>query len=337
MEYQMFSDDKGTDNHTAHDYLFHVTDKVIISTIYDLGTMYDTINGGIMNATLWSNRLTKPKDVPKNVFDFLLSIEFIDHTNHSLTQTGKLYFEAMFIHQDKAIADACIKTGLLKNPAINLVGQVFYGRGKISVEQLRVLLNHHCISESEVEYSEVISLLTLLNKYGVVIYDKKNKCFFVKEPTNTDLLVSQYYINPSTPFSNIYNLRRIIRASKGDIFWIDKHFRKEGFEIIIDGLDYDGVNTVTIISGSENCTQSAYSDYFALKSELKERKVDLTWRIVNDSTFKWHDRWLISDKTCFNIPPILAIIRGQRSDIIQTKKTLDVRPFLEASIPVKVD
>lgn len=266
------------DTPITYDYLFHIAEKEINSTIYDLGTTLGRMDSGILNATLWSDRLTQSKDVSNSVFDFLLNIEFIDDCDHYITQKGKAYFEALFIHQDKTAADEYLRTELLRNPVINLIGQVFYGRGKVFVEQLRVLLNYHNISEGEVEYSDGVSLLTLLNRFGIVIYDKKNKSFSVKEPANTDTLITQYYVNPSTPFSNIYNMRRVFRASKGNIFWIDKHFRKEGFEIIIDGLAYDGVSAVTIISGTDNCTQSARTDYEALKAELNERDIELTWR-----------------------------------------------------------
>ena len=50
--------------------------------------------------------------------------------------------------------------------------------------------------------------------------------------------------------------------------------------------------------------------------------------------FKWHDCWIISDYNCYNIPPILAILRGQRADILKTEMILDVSPFLKVSIDV---
>ena len=317
----------------THDYIFHVSEKEINAAIYDLGTAFDRIDDN----GLWSDRSHQSKECSCYVFNFLLSIEFVDDCDHFMSQIGKAYFEALFIHQDQAVADEYLRTALLKNPAVNLIGQVFYGRGKILVEQLRVLLNYHRASECEVVYSDVISILTLLNRFGITVYDKRNKGFVVKEPANTDTLITQYYVNPSTPFSNIYNMRRVLRASSGDVFWIDKHFRKEGFEIIIDGLANDGVSTITIISGADNCTQSAQTDYRALQTELLERNVTLSWRIIDDDTFKskWHDRWLISDTTCYNIPPVLSIIRGQRSDIIQTKMTLDIQPFFDASVSIE--
>lgn len=321
----------------SHEYIFRITDRVLNSVIYDLGTKYDYICENVSSSSLVSERYAIDDKVIDNaVLFFLLEADFVEEVQKSLTECGKAYFEAMYIYKDVKAAEYLVRHKILCNPIVNLVGQVFFGRGKISIEQLQNLFAYHNVSTQEVEYSEVISFLTLLNKYGIVVYDKKNKSFSVKEPTNTDELITQYYVNPSTPFSNIYNMRRILRASKGKVFWIDKHFRKEGFEIILDGLASDGVDAVTIVSGMDNCTQSAKADYNALKAELNERDIELTWRIINDTTFKWHDRWLVSDTTCYNIPPVLAIIRGQRSDIIQTKVQLDVQPFWDASTSIEV-
>ena len=209
----------------THDYLFHISEKEICSIIYDLGTAFDRIDA----YGLWSDRSHQSKECSCFIFHFLLSLDFVDNCDHYMSHAGKAYFESLYIHQDNTTADEYLRVALLRNPVVNLLGQVFYGKGRVSVGQLRILLNYHRISEGEVVYSDVVSMLTLLNRFNIVVYDKKNKCFTVKESANADDLIIQYYINPSTPFSNIYNMRKVLRASKGNIFWIDKHFRKEAF------------------------------------------------------------------------------------------------------------
>jgi len=149
--------------------------------------------------------------------------------------------------------------------------------------------------------------------------------------------IKQYYISPTTPFSNVYNMRKALRSCSGNIYWIDKHFRKEGLEIVLDGLAYEGVRSLTIISGTDNATESAKKDYLLLRQELSERSVSLAWQIITDTTFKWHDRWIVADNCCYNVPPVFAIIRGQRADILKTDVILDVMPFLEASTNIIVD
>ena len=323
-----------TNSMSTHEYILHLSDKDIRDALYDLGTMFDCISTAGGFSVFHSTRMQQEKSVPNGVFGFFLTSGLIDGATFCLSPDGKALFELLYIHRDIPNANEILKQKLLKNPVVNLIGQVFYGRGKQSVEQLRTLLNYHNIADREVQYGEVISLLTLLNKLSVVVYDKKNKQFYVKEVANGEEAIQQYYINPNTPFSNIYNLRKVIRACCGSVFWIDKHFRKEGLEILLDGLPFKGITSVTIISGRDNVAQSAKSDYVALKSELATRSISLNWRVIADNGFKWHDRWLLADNQCYNIPPVLAVIRGQRADILQTKTSLDVSPFLEASTPI---
>lgn len=326
-----------SENGFDYSYILKVTEKDINSVMYDLATTYDRINKGVIlqSNTLYSERsLADDKPIPDEILPFLIDIGFVDDCDHYLTDDGKKYFEILYVLQDKSLADSYIKAKLIINPVVNLIGQVFYGRGKISIEQLRILLNYHKIAECEIESKEITILLALLNRYGIVVYDKKNKLFYLKEQITNEQPLNQYYITPSTPFSNIYNMRKALRVCQGSIYWVDKHFRKEGFEIIVDGLAYDGVKTITIISGMDNVKQNAISDFSMLKEELHNRDIELNWRIINDSSFKWHDRWLVSDNCCYNIPPVLSILKGQRADIIKLDDKLEINPFMKTSISI---
>lgn len=306
-----------------HDYLFAVTDKDIRAVLYDVGTARDS--GDHKSADMCQY---------EPVFSFLEQAGLLKEERYALSEDGKKLFELLYIFPDDVAANTRIMEILLRNPVVNLLCQSFYGRGKIGTEQLRTLLNYHGVGSKEIDYSNVVALLALLNKYGIVVYDKKNKAFTVKNVSDSVEPVSQYYVCPDTPFSNIYNMRKVIRACRGDVYWIDKHFRKEGLEMLIDGLPYQGVKSVTIISGKDNLTASAKSDYFSLQTELAQRQIVLNWRVIENSAFKWHDRWLVADNQCHNIPPVLAIIRGQRSEILSTEERLDIQPFIAESIPV---
>ena len=323
-------------NDVEPSYIFDLSEKDINSAMYDLGTKYDRITEGINNSALISDHFcAEEKSLKNSVLYFLIDANLIDNCDHYITENGKSYFETLYIVKDSETAMAILKEKLIQNPIVNLIGQVFYGRGKIGIEQLQVLLNYHRVSDHEINSKDVISLLILLNRYEIVVYDKKNKLFYLKEPISVGTPIKQYFISPSTPFSNVYNVRKVLRSCLGDIYWIDKHFRKEGFEMLIDGLAYEGVRSVTIVSGKENATASAQTDYKMLKQELSERTISLSWRIITDSSFKWHDRWIVSDNCCYNIPPVLAIIRGQRSDLLKTDLNLDISQFIQVSINIE--
>lgn len=324
------------DSHIKPSYIFDLSEKDINAAMYDFGTKYDRISEGVSSSALISDHFcAEEKPIRNSVLYFLIDAGLIDDGDHYITESGKSYFEALYIVKDSEAAMKIIKENLLHNPIINLVGQVFYGRGKISPDQLQLLLNYHRVSEYEIISKDVVSLLILLNRYEIVVYDKRNRLFYLKEPMCIEEPIKQYYISPSTPFSNVYNIRKVFRTCLGDIYWIDKHFRKEGFEMLIDGLAYEGVRSITIISGKDNVTASAQSDYKMLKQELSERTINLSWRIIDDPSFKWHDRWIVSDNCCYNIPPVLAIIRGQRSDILKTESVLDISHFVQVSIDIE--
>lgn len=307
-----------------HDYLFAVTDKDIRTVLYNVGIVSNRCDRESGNI----GTRYEPS------FTFLEQAGLLQNERYVLSKAGRNLFELIFVFSGEAAANDQIVQILLKNPVVNLLCQSFYGRGKVGVEQLRVLLNYHGVGSKEIDYSGVVSVLGLLNKYGIVVYDKKNKMFTIKKMGDFTEPVSQYYICPDTPYSNIYNMRKVIRSCSGDVYWIDKHFRKEGFEMLVDGLPYQGVKSVTIISGKDNLTASAKTDYVNLQNELTQRQITLNWRTIDNNTFKWHDRWLVADKQCHNIPPVLAIIRGQRAEILETKERLDIRPFLAESTPV---
>lgn len=311
-----------------YDFLFHLTDKAISTVLYDVGTA----RGHCASPTEVINRCDIAQAEP--VFLFFRQTGLLQDDCYALSELGKELFEIAYIYPDEVTLSNCISQFLLQNPVVNLICQSFYGRGRVNVEQLCTLLNYHGVGSCEIIHSDVVSLLTLLNKYGIAVYDKKNRVFYIKLAGDFVEPISQYYITPDTPYSNIYNMRKVIRSCQGDIYWIDKHFRKEGFEMLIDGLPYQGVRSITIISGIDNLTASAKTDYINLQTELLQRQISLSWRTINNSTFKWHDRWLIADNQCHNIPPVLAIIRGQRADILLTKERLDIQPFLAESVLV---
>lgn len=319
-------------------YILNITSKAINEYIYELGSKYHRVLKDNYNDKYFmvnDEEIVENKAIQIESYDFFMDINFIEEG--ILTLKAKEYYELRFVLDNIEETDLIIQEYLLNNAIVNLIVQVFYGRGNINKLQICNLLNLHHISKEPITEESISSLIVLLNKYSILTYDRKKRIVYVNEKLpRKNLTIKEYFIEPSTPFSNIYNLRKAIRACKGDIYWIDKHFRKEGLEMIIDGLSSTEVKTVTIISGTDNLTQSAKADFLRLHDELKDRNIIADWRIIDDGDFKWHDRWLISDTNCFNIPPVLALIRGQRSEIIKTESDINVTEFVNKSYSMGV-
>nr|WP_315024200.1 hypothetical protein [uncultured Aminipila sp.] len=319
-------------------YILSITSKAINEYIYELGSKYHRILKDNYNDKYFlvnDEETAESKAIPIELYDFFIDIDFIEEG--ILTSKAKEYYELRFVLDNIEETDLIIQEHLLNNSVVNLIVQVFYGRGNINKLQICNLLNLHHISKEPITEGNISSFVVLLNKYSILTYDKKKSIVYVNEKLpRKNLDIKEYFIEPSTPFSNIYNLRKALRTCKGDIYWLDKHFRKEGLEMIIDGLSSIEVKTVTIISGTDNLTQSAKSDFVRLRDELKNRNIIIDWRIIDDGDFKWHDRWLISDTNCFNIPPVLALIRGQRSEIIKTESDISITEFVNKSYSISV-
>lgn len=318
-----------------YEYIFEISFDEVKSVIYDVGTKYNKIIFKDDKNCLLVDRYNNAnqKNVSRFVIEYLMEVSLFDEKNNCLTPEGKKIFEELYINNNQEQVSNIFIEKTLENPVVNLIFQVFYGKDNICIEQLIDLLNYHHILEREVIQKDVVKLLIYLNKFNIVSYDKKNRKFKINDVYigKTTNLLKQYYVNPTTPFSNIYSMRKIIRSCKGEIYWIDKHFRKEAFEILLDGLPPSDIASVHIISSDENLTVSAKNDFLNLKKELTSRNVKLLWSIIDDCTFKWHDRWIVSDNLSYNIPPVLAIIRGQRSEFLKTDNSnFDIQSFLSA-------
>ncbi len=317
-------------------YILNITSKDINEYIYEFGSKYHRIlKDNDKYFMVNDEKKAENKAVPIELYNFFIDIDFIE--DGILTLKAKEYYELRFVLDQIEETDLIIQENLINNSIVNLIVQVFYGRGNIKKSQICNLLNLHHVSKELITEGSISSLVVLLNKYSILTYDKKKSIVYVNEKLpRKDLDIKEYFVEPSTPFSNIYNLRKALRTCKGDIYWLDKHFRKEGLEMILDGLSSTEVKTVTIISGTDNLTQSAKSDFVRLRDELKYRNIIVDWRIIDAGDFKWHDRWLISDTNCFNIPPVLALIRGQRSEIIKTESNINIAGFVNESYSISV-
>ena len=318
-----------------NEYILQLKNDDIEDFLYKLGTEYNYVylNSGqviLKNDTIEVN--CGKRYVP--VYRFLVDNSYLN-LEGKLENKGKQYFQDAYVYEDKDSAKQMIYNDILKNSVVNLIVQVFYGRGKITKKALCNLLNFHHISSNCLNETDISSLLVLLNKYNILIYDKRNNMFSINDMVDKSTEVIHYYVEPSTPFSNLYNMKKILRMCKGDVYWVDKHFRKEGFEVIIDGISAEGVKSFKIISSPANVTKSAYEEYILLKEELGNRNIVLEWHIIDNPKFKWHDRWILSDSVKYNIPPVLAIIRGQRSEMLKTESQIEVLEFMQNTIRIE--
>ena len=270
--------------------------------------------------------------------DFLENIQFISIINDinydvELTKTGKEYYKFKFILHEYGKANKILSDALKRYQPTQAICQLLWGKPELnrkSVYKLLVLENY--IHPYTFKETDLGSFLMLLNQSKILKYSKKtNSVVVLYNPRTEEELKSETsFISPETPYSNIRKLWDIIRNCSSFIYWIDKHFSAKGLEPLADEADGNKIKEIKILTGitSSGVNERLRRDFSRFREEMKTRQITSELRVICDKNLlrKIHDRWILSEKACFNIPPINTIFQGQYSEM---KKTKNRPPFEE--------
>ncbi|MFH1563497.1 MAG: ORF6N domain-containing protein [Nitrospirota bacterium] len=175
----------------------------------------------------------------------------------------------------------------------------------------------------------VVSNKVILNKisqleYAVELHDKKIRTIFevIHGPSETRLL------SPDKPYSNKKAIRDVISSCEKYIYWVDKYFSRVGLDWLSESLNTNKVKSIKILMLSEKVDEKFMSLYKDLKKELKSDGVQCELRVIIDNKLNAdiHDRWIISENLCYNMPSTDTVARGQYSEV---KRTTNFPPFDE--------
>lgn len=155
-------------------------------------------------------------------------------------------------------------------------------------------------------------------------HDKKIRTIFevIHRPLDVKLL------SPGKPFSNKKAIRDIISSCEKHIYWVDKYFSRAGLDWLSESLNTGKVKDIRILMSSEKVDKKFLSLYKDLKEELKSDGIKCELRVISDNKLNAdiHDRWIISENRCYNMPSTDTIARGQYSEV---KRTANFPPFDE--------
>jgi hypothetical protein len=97
-------------------------------------------------------------------------------------------------------------------------------------------------------------------------------------------------------------------------------------------LDPDEVKEVKILTSIDKIDENFRSLFKSFKTEMKNKKVDCTLRIINRKVgSQIHDRWIISQDKCFNAPSPDVVARGQYSEFKETENRPPFEKWWEES------
>ncbi|MCW4009709.1 MAG: hypothetical protein NWF05_03710 [Candidatus Bathyarchaeota archaeon] len=264
-----------------------------------------------------------------DVTGFLKSIDFIN--SDGLTEMGGDYYKSRFILHDKELSTKILATTIKKYLPTQAICQLLWGRPNLNKESIyRLLVHNDYISSKEFKEPDIGGFLMLLNQCGIIKYNKKGNSIAVlyNPRTGAEFEISTKFLSPETPYSNIRNLRDILRDSKGFVHWFDKHFSIKGFEPLHDEADGIKINEIKVLSGvtSQRVNNRLRDEFIRFKKEMETRQISAELRIICDKTIlnEIHDRWIVSESAVFNVPPIDTIFQGQYSEM---KRTDNRPPF----------
>ena len=193
---------------------------------------------------------------------------------------------------------------------------------QVNIGIMRVFVNIKGIVSSNKEFTDRIDIL----EEDVEKHDNEIKTIFRVIHSIPSATPEAVLISPGKPFSNKKNFKDIIRTCKKHIYWIDKYFSKIGLELLSDSINIEKVKVVKILMSNDKIDDKLKNSFRDFKQELKSSNVVCELRVISDNKIKSsiHDRWLISEDSCFNVPSTDTLARGQYSEI---KKTPNSPPF----------
>ena len=236
----------------------------------------------------------------------------------SLSSVGSAVYEMYYILGDIEQAQETIASGLKRQPAIGLVAQTFAGRGRVKADQLKRLLRSN--GYNYVSDGDVSSFLGLMHDAGIITLNRRWMSFVVHVTPVAVPIPGRFLMTPDAPFANRRWLERLVSSLNGNVLWIDKHFRRDGLDYIVDWMP-ETVTSVIIISGPEHATRSAAGDLVAAQKQLVARCIELRWFVCIDDGLlsQVHDRWIIDTQGAYNVPPIGSIAKGQLAEFLRTE------------------
>lgn len=161
-------------------------------------------------------------------------------------------------------------------------------------------------------------------EYKVHSHDKKIKTIFevIHRPQDTKLL------SPGKPFSNKKAVRDVINSCEKYIYWVDKYFSRAGLDWLSESLNTSKVKNIKILMSKDLVNKKFKALYKDLKEELINNGVKCELRVIIDNKLKAdiHDRWIVSENLCYNMPSTDTVARGQYSEV---KRTENFPPFDE--------
>jgi len=246
---------------------------------------------------------------------FLTRLDLVK--DDALTDDGREIHKLAWILGKTDAAIQILKPRLAALAPIQLLTQELAGYGAVPESGALELLRLHQALPNDIDETEFRRFLIWANGMGFLTYSKQKKTVRVSTVDlevleSTEPIPPVGGVSPRTPFSNVVRLRRILRGLRGVVWWADPYFNRRALEEMIADLDFAEVSEIRILSSNKSSilTQTARADWALFETEVKLKAAVAEWRF--DPGRDWHDRWLLDDKTGYNMPPSDLIFSSRK-------------------------
>lgn len=134
-------------------------------------------------------------------------------------------------------------------------------------------------------------------------------------------------VSPEQPYTAKRKLfRSALDTCDEYVWWVDKYFKKKGFEFLIELREHHSISEIKILLSVESAEHDLRTEFKEFVEEMNNSGKEAYMRIIVDSKTiqEFHDRWIISRHSCYNVPSIDVAMRKQLSEF---KKTNNRPPF----------
>ncbi len=147
--------------------------------------------------------------------------------------------------------------------------------------------------------------------------------------------------SPDKPYTNIYQIKKVISECEDYIYWIDKYFGGSGLDILADALQAENnqASEVNILTSLEKVDENLRSQFKRLREEMRNKDINVEMKVIGSkkTASSIHDRWLIGKYQAYNIPSPDVIKRNQYSDITKTEVNIPFKEWWSESLDIIKD
>jgi hypothetical protein len=283
-------------------------------------------------ALLEGIRLASVSSLPEDAISYILRrCGLIEGS--SLTEAGQALFKLCWVLRKMDEAELALGQALRQLNPIQVIDQELRGLGAVPEDGVFDLFKQHSVARRLTSVGDMRPALVWLSKVKVISYSRRFKTIRSLSPAADYALPGEIQaiaamVSPKTPYLNIVRLRRVLRSTKGTVWWADPHFGARALEELAEEIDTEQVEEIRILSGdaANVASERSLKDFKRFVAEMANKGVKAEWRVDVSGVRDWHDRWLVDAVQAWNVPPVNTLFKNDYSEILPASD----RPPLQA-------